>query len=50
MEIDTALYEYIEEKEKIDEGYTQAWEYASDNVHFDKGTPNGEGKLYMSNP
>lgn len=49
MEIDKALYEYIEEKEKIDEGYAQAWQYASDNVHFDKGTPNGEGKLYMSN-
>jgi hypothetical protein len=50
LEIDQALYEYIEEKAEINADYAKDYVYARDNIHYDAGKPGGEGKLYMSDP
>jgi len=50
MEIDEAMYAYIEEKAKINADYVKDYQYEVQNIHFDQGKPGGEGKLYMSNP
>ena len=50
MDMDKAMYAYIEEKAQINADYVKDYQYEVQNVHFNQGKPGGEGKLYMSNP